>query len=137
MMTDKQKTIKSPVTLEGVGLHTGKPTILSIHPAPANHGYKFQRIDVEGEPIIVADVSKVTETQRGTTLEQNGTKMHTTEHVLAAVYASGIDNALIKGSTPTKGILKFSLSSSMAIPVAVLHATTIKSKSNSRSCSVM
>ena len=99
-MTDKQKTIKSPVSLEGIGLHTGKPTTLSIHPAPANHGYKFQRVDVEGEPIIDADVSKVTDTQRGTTLEQNGTLIHTTEHVLAAVYASGIDNAIIKVNGP-------------------------------------
>ncbi|MEN8929089.1 MAG: bifunctional UDP-3-O-[3-hydroxymyristoyl] N-acetylglucosamine deacetylase/3-hydroxyacyl-ACP dehydratase [Flavobacteriales bacterium] len=99
-MTDKQKTIKAPVSLEGIGLHTGKPTTLSIHPAPANHGYKFQRVDVEGEPMIDADVSRVTETQRGTTLEQNGTVIHTTEHVLAAVYASGIDNAVIKVNGP-------------------------------------
>ncbi len=99
-MTHKQKTIKQAVNLEGIGLHTGKKTKLAILPAPANHGYKFQRMDVEGQPMIDADVSRVTETQRGTTLEQNGTKIHTTEHVLAAVYASGIDNAIIQVDGP-------------------------------------
>ncbi|MDB4088851.1 bifunctional UDP-3-O-[3-hydroxymyristoyl] N-acetylglucosamine deacetylase/3-hydroxyacyl-ACP dehydratase [Flavobacteriales bacterium] len=99
-MTDKQKTIKSLVTLKGIGLHTGEPVSLSILPAKANHGYKFQRTDVEGQPIIDGDVSRVTETQRGTTLEQNGTIIHTTEHVLAAIYASGIDNALIQVDGP-------------------------------------
>lgn len=99
-MTHNQKTIQSAVTLEGIGLHTGQKTVLSILPAPANHGYKFQRMDVEGQPMIDADVSRVTETQRGTTLEQNGTKIHTTEHVLAAVYSSGIDNAIIQVDGP-------------------------------------
>ena len=99
-MTDFQKTIKSAVTLEGIGLHTGKKTTLSILPAPANHGYKFQRMDVENQPMIDADVSRVTETQRGTTLEQNGTKIHTTEHVLAGIYSTGIDNAIIQVNGP-------------------------------------
>jgi len=99
-MTDRQKTIKSPVTFKGIGLHTGEPVSLSILPAKVNHGYKFQRIDVEGKPTIDADVNLVTETQRGTTLEQNGTLVHTTEHVLAAVYASGIDNAIIQVDGP-------------------------------------
>ena len=89
----------------GIGLHTGKKTVLSILPAPINHGYKFQRVDVEGQPMIDADVSRVTETQRGTTLEQNGGKIHTTEHVLAAVYASGIDNALIQVDGPEVPIM--------------------------------
>ena len=99
-MTDNQKTIKSAVTLEGIGLHTGEKTTLSILPAPANHGYKFQRIDIEGQPMIDADVSRVTETQRGTTLEQNGAKIHTTEHCLAGIYSTGIDNAIIQVNGP-------------------------------------
>ncbi|MGB1040907.1 MAG: bifunctional UDP-3-O-[3-hydroxymyristoyl] N-acetylglucosamine deacetylase/3-hydroxyacyl-ACP dehydratase [Flavobacteriales bacterium] len=104
-MSDKQKTIKNAVTLTGIGLHTGNKTSLSILPAPVNHGYKFQRTDLEGQPIIDADVSRVTETQRGTTLEQNGGKIHTTEHVLAAIYASGIDNALIQVDGPEVPIM--------------------------------
>ena len=99
-MTDYQKTIKSAVTLDGIGLHTGKKTTLSILPAPVNHGYKFQRMDVEGQPLIDADVNRVTQTQRGTTLEQNGTKIHTTEHVLAGIYSTGIDNAIIQVNGP-------------------------------------
>ena len=99
-MTHYQKTIKEAVNLEGIGLHTGKKTKLTILPAPINHGYKFQRMDMEGQPTINADVSNVTETQRGTTLEENGTKIHTTEHVLAAIYASGIDNAIIQVDGP-------------------------------------
>ena len=95
-MSTKQKTIKSAVSFEGVGLHTGEKIKLTILPAKENHGYKFQRTDLEGQPIINADVSNVTETQRGTTLEQNGGVIHTTEHVLAAIYASGIDNCLIQ-----------------------------------------
>ena len=99
-MTDNQKTIKSAITLEGIGLHTGVKTTLSILPAPANHGYKFQRMDLEGQPMIDADVSRVTETQRGTTLEQNGEKIHTTEHCLAGIYSTGIDNAIIQVDGP-------------------------------------
>ena len=99
-MTDNQKTIKAPVTVEGIGLHTGKNTTLTILPAPANHGYKFQRMDLDGQPIIDGDVSRVTDTQRGTTLEQNGAVIHTTEHVLAGIYSTGIDNALIQVNGP-------------------------------------
>jgi len=57
-------------------------------------------MDVENQPMIDADVSRVTETQRGTTLEQNGTKIHTTEHVLAGIYSTGIDNAIIQVNGP-------------------------------------
>ncbi len=104
-MSDKQKTIKYAVKLSGVGLHTGKKTNLTISPAPAKHGYKFQRIDLEGKPLINADVDLVVDTQRGTTLEQDGAKVHTTEHVLAALYGSGIDNAIIQVDGPEMPIM--------------------------------
>jgi len=104
-MSTKQKTIKSAVSLEGIGLHTGAKATLTILPAKENHGYKFQRIDLEEQPIINADVANVTETQRGTTLEQNGGVVHTTEHVLAAIYASGIDNCLIQIDGPEVPIM--------------------------------
>ena len=94
-MSEKQRTVKGIVKVNGIGLHTGLEVNLEIHPAPDNHGYKFQRIDLEGEPIIKADVDYVVSTERGTTLEQNNAKVHTTEHVLAALYGCQVDNALI------------------------------------------
>ena len=94
-MSEKQRTLKGIVTLSGIGLHTGVVVNLEIRPAPANHGYKFQHVDLEGKPIIKADVERVISTERGTTLEQNNAKVHTTEHVLAAIYGCQVDNALI------------------------------------------
>ena len=99
-MSEKQRTLKGVVKLKGIGLHTGVVANLEIHPAPANHGYKFQRIDLEGKPVIKADVDRVVSTERGTTLEQNDARVHTTEHVLAAVYGCQIDNALITVDGP-------------------------------------
>ena len=99
-MSEKQRTLKGVVKLNGIGLHTGVIANLEIHPAPANHGYKFQRVDIEGQPIIKADVDRVVSTERGTTLEQNNARVHTTEHVLAAIYGCQVDNALIKVDGP-------------------------------------
>jgi UDP-3-O-[3-hydroxymyristoyl] N-acetylglucosamine deacetylase / 3-hydroxyacyl-[acyl-carrier-protein] dehydratase len=96
MMHTKQHTLNEAIHFIGIGLHTGKNVKLTIEPAPENHGYKFQRIDLPGEPIIPADADLVTETQRGTTLEKDGVKVCTTEHVLAALYGMQVDNALIK-----------------------------------------
>jgi UDP-3-O-[3-hydroxymyristoyl] N-acetylglucosamine deacetylase/3-hydroxyacyl-[acyl-carrier-protein] dehydratase len=97
---EKQRTVRVPVELKGIGLHTGKKVMLNILPAPENHGYKFQRIDLEGHPIVCADVDLVVDTKRGTTLEQNGVKVHTTEHVLSALYGLMVDNALIQIDGP-------------------------------------
>ena len=104
-MADKQRTLKSSVKLQGVGLHTGEKVELEICPAPENHWYKFQRTDLEGQPIIDADADNVVSTERGTTLEQNGGKVYTTEHVLAALFGMEIDNALIKVSGPEMPIM--------------------------------
>ncbi|MEM9022772.1 MAG: UDP-3-O-acyl-N-acetylglucosamine deacetylase, partial [Bacteroidota bacterium] len=104
-MADRQKTLKTPITLRGVGLHTGELAQLIINPAPENHGYKFQRTDLDAQPIIDADVDNVVGTQRGTTLEQHGARVHTTEHVLAALYGMEIDNALIQLDGPEVPIL--------------------------------
>ena len=98
--SEKQCTIQSPVQFKGVGLHTGEIVNLEICPAPENHGYKFQRVDLESQPIIPADVDLVVSTERGTTLEHNGARVYTTEHVLAALVGCGIDNALIKLDGP-------------------------------------
>jgi UDP-3-O-[3-hydroxymyristoyl] N-acetylglucosamine deacetylase / 3-hydroxyacyl-[acyl-carrier-protein] dehydratase len=95
-MSDKQKTIKQAVSVTGKGLHTGKAVTITFNPAPTNHWYKFQRMDVEGHPIIDADADLVVDTSRGTTLEKNGVRIYTTEHVLAALVGLGIDNCLIQ-----------------------------------------
>ena len=69
---------------------------MTVLPAPENHGYKFQRVDLPGQPIIDADADRVVGTQRGTTLEQNGAQVHTTEHILAALYGCEVDNAQVE-----------------------------------------
>ena len=95
-----QRTIKKQVSISGKGLHTGKQVNLTFVPAPENHGYKFQRVDLTDNPIIDADVDNVVDTARGTTLEQNGARVYTTEHVLAALVGMEIDNVLIQLDGP-------------------------------------
>jgi UDP-3-O-[3-hydroxymyristoyl] N-acetylglucosamine deacetylase / 3-hydroxyacyl-[acyl-carrier-protein] dehydratase len=92
----KQKTIKSEVTLKGVGLHTGQEVIMTFKPAPVNNGFTFVRVDLEGHPIIEADANHVVNTQRGTNLEKNAVKIQTSEHVLAACVGCDIDNLIIE-----------------------------------------
>jgi UDP-3-O-[3-hydroxymyristoyl] N-acetylglucosamine deacetylase/3-hydroxyacyl-[acyl-carrier-protein] dehydratase len=101
----KQHTLKSEVRLEGKGLHTGLDVELVICPADENHGIKFQRIDLPEQPVIDAVADNVTATSRGTTLEKNGVKVTTIEHLMASLWASGIDNALIKVNAPEAPIL--------------------------------
>lgn len=95
-MSNYQKTIANEVSLSGVGLHTGNLVTLTFKPAPANYGFAFERTDLEGKPIIKAKVEYVTTTQRGTNIEKNGVKIHTSEHVLAAAVGLDIDNLLIQ-----------------------------------------
>ena len=95
-MGNKQTTIKSSVSLEGVGIHTGKDVKLSFKPADPETGYVFKRLDLDGSPSIEALSKYVINTQRGTTLEKNGVKLKTIEHVLAALVGLEIDNVLIE-----------------------------------------
>jgi UDP-3-O-[3-hydroxymyristoyl] N-acetylglucosamine deacetylase/3-hydroxyacyl-[acyl-carrier-protein] dehydratase len=95
-MSEKQRTLKENIELKGIGLHTGELVTIEICPAPENHGYRFQRVDLPEQPIIKADADLVVSTERGTTLEFKGARVHTTEHVLAALYGCQVDNALIK-----------------------------------------
>ena len=104
-MAEKQRTLKESVKLVGIGLHTGEKVNLEICPAPDNHGYKFQRVDLEGEPTIKADCDLVVATDRGTTLEYKGARVYTTEHILAALYGCQVDNALIKLDGPEVPIM--------------------------------
>ena len=101
----KQTTISKKVSLTGVGLHTGKEVKINFLPAEINDGYKFRRIDLEGLPIINADASLVTNTQRGTCLENNGVTIQTCEHVLAALVGLEIDNVIIELNTSEPPIM--------------------------------
>jgi UDP-3-O-[3-hydroxymyristoyl] N-acetylglucosamine deacetylase/3-hydroxyacyl-[acyl-carrier-protein] dehydratase len=104
-MNIKQRTIKAPVSVSGSGLHTGEKVTMTFNPAAENHGYKFRRIDIEGMPIIDADVDNVTDTSRGTTISQNGASVSTIEHVLAALVGLEIDNVLIDMDGPETPIM--------------------------------
>ncbi len=95
-MSDLQKTLKENVSFSGIGLHTGKEVIVTIKPAKENTGFVFVRTDLEGNPHVEADVNYVTTTERGTTLEKLGVKIHTCEHILAALVGCDIDNATIE-----------------------------------------
>src|SRR6266487_5236687 len=102
---DKQHTLQSEVSISGTGIHTGVLVDMILKPAVANFGIQFQRTDLPGEPIIKADCDLVTDTSRGTTLEINGVKINTVEHVLAALVGMGIDNVLIALNGPEVPII--------------------------------
>lgn len=104
-MSQMQKTLREPVSLKGKGLHTGYEVTVTLCPAPENHGYKFKRVDVEGQPIIEANADKVVETSRGTVIEDKGVRIHTIEHMLASLVGLEIDNVLIEMSGPEAPIL--------------------------------
>ena len=87
----KQQTIKKSTTLSGKGLHSGESVNLTIQPAESNFGIKFKRVDVENQPILSADINLVSETNRGTKLKNTVTEVGTVEHLMAALFACGVD----------------------------------------------
>lgn len=101
----KQKTLRGSFSLFGKGLHTGLNLTVTFNPAPENTGYKIQRIDLEGEPVIDAIAENVVDTQRGTVLAKGDARVSTVEHGLAALYALGIDNCRIQVNGPEFPIL--------------------------------
>ena len=101
----KQKTLKESFSLSSVGLHTGLKLTVTFNPAPENYGYKIQRIDLPGEPIIDAIAENVTETTRGTVLTKDEARVSTVEHAMAALFALGIDNCLMQVNGPEFPIL--------------------------------
>lgn len=101
----KQKTLKGSFALCGKGLHTGLNLTVTFNPAPENSGYKIQRIDLEGQPIIDAIAENVVDTQRGTVLGKGNVRISTVEHGLSALYALGIDNCLMQVNGPEFPIL--------------------------------
>lgn len=104
-MNEKQKTIKSTVTISGVGLHTGQEVTLTIRPASAGSGIRFLRTDIGEGAFLDANAGLVTDTSHGTTLESDGIRVATVEHVLAAITGMDIDNAIIEVDCPETPIL--------------------------------
>ncbi len=104
-MFEKQKTIKEPVTITGVGLHTGKTVKLTFKPSDKDSGIRFLRTDLGSEAFVSAEVNNVASTVRGTTLEEDGRRIATVEHVLAAIAGFEIDNIIIEVDAPETPIL--------------------------------
>lgn len=104
-MSEKQRTLAKEISLTGKGLHTGNNVTITFKPAPANHGYKFCRVDLPGKPLIDALAEHVTDTSRGTTLVQNNASVSTIEHVMAAFHGLRVDNALIELNGPEAPIM--------------------------------
>lgn len=95
-MIERQTTLGKKVSIEGQGLHTGKKGTMSFLPAPAGHGIKFKRTDLEGQPVIDALVANVISTNRGTCIGKDDARVYTIEHVMAAFRGLNIDNALVE-----------------------------------------
>lgn len=104
-MSCNQKTLKAPITFKGKGLHTGLNVTMNVCPAEADFGIVFQRVDLPGKPMVPALSDFVTDTARGTTIEKEAAKVSTIEHVMAAIWWSGIDNALIEVDAPETPIM--------------------------------
>lgn len=96
----KQQTLAAPFTLEGKGLHTGLNITATFCPSEPNTGYRFQRIDLEGEPVVEAVADNVAATNRGTVVKKGDITISTIEHAMAALYCLGVDNCLIKLNAP-------------------------------------
>ncbi len=95
-MIHNQCTLGERVSVSGSSLHTGGKVVLTLHPAPAGHGYKFKRTDLPDEPVIEAKIDHVKTVERATTIAEGNAKVHTTEHVLSALTGMGVDNCLIE-----------------------------------------
>ena len=95
-MHQKQRTIKNEITISGTGLHTGNSCTMTFKPAPTDHGIRFVRTDIEGQPWVIADIDHVVDISRGTTLQHGDAKVHTVEHVLAAFAGLQLDNMIVE-----------------------------------------
>ena len=98
-MLEKQRTIKNSVSLSGVGLHTGNKSNMTFKSAPEDYGIRFKRVDLDSSPEIPADIDHVIDISRGTTIGKDGVKIHTVEHVLAAIVGCEIDNIIVELDT--------------------------------------
>lgn len=126
-MNVKQKTLKAQTTTNGIGLHTGDQVTITLKPASDNSGFLFVRKDLEGSPGIQADVNYVSTTERGTTLERRGVKIHTCEHILAALVGMDLDNVIIELNNAEPPVLD---GSSKCYVEAIEQVGVIEQKSN-------
>lgn len=101
----KQQTISDKISFTGVGLHTGADVEMTLCPASEGYGIRFQRTDIPGQPIVEAVSDHIVYTDRCTVLQQDGVRISTTEHLLAAFFGMGIDNVLVKLEGPEVPIL--------------------------------
>ncbi len=100
MLEIYQKTLSKKVNFKGIGLHSGRYTTVTVHPAKEDEGIVFKRIDLNNNNLIRANFANVSSAKLCTTLENNyGVKVSTVEHLLAAMYMSGVDNAVIELSS--------------------------------------
>lgn len=104
-MSNKQKTLKAPFTVKGTGLHSGLKVTMNILPAPADTGIVFKRVDLEGQPQIQAIAENVTDTSRSTTIAKGDVKVSTIEHLMAALWSMGVDNAVVEVDGPEVPIM--------------------------------
>ena len=93
---EKQRTLKKIAVLTGIALHTGARATLCIQPADPNSGIRFRRIDLEGQPEVAALASNVVDVRRGTTIAAGNAVVYTVEHIMAALHACQIDNAVVE-----------------------------------------
>ena len=104
-MSQKQQTLNGPVSFQGKGLHTGLNVKMTFLPAEAGSGIRFRRTDMEGAPEVEALADYVVDTARGTTIERKGVRVSTIEHVMAALWSCGVDNAIVEVDAPETPIM--------------------------------
>lgn len=126
-MGEKQRTVAKSVKLKGKGLHLGVEVEVTINPAPENYGYQFKRSDIEGNPTIRALADNITVTDRSTTIVDKGITVTTVEHLLAALYGMGIDNALMEITGPEVPIID---GSSKPFVKAILEAGIVEQRAD-------
>ncbi len=105
MVESKQQTLKAPITFTGKGLHTGLNVTMTVLPAEPNTGIIFKRVDLEGKPVIEALGDNVTDTARGTTIQKGEVRISTIEHIMAALWTMGVDNAVVEIDAPEVPIM--------------------------------
>ncbi|HZH94716.1 MAG TPA: UDP-3-O-acyl-N-acetylglucosamine deacetylase, partial [Flavisolibacter sp.] len=125
MVEEFQHTLQAPTSIKGVGIHSGQTVEMILLPAEPNTGIVFQRVDIAGEPTVKADVDNVVDTTRSTTIEANGARITTIEHLMAALVGCGVDNVLIQINAAEVPIVD----GSAAPFVAIIEQTGIKKQS--------
>src|SRR5436190_12588425 len=96
MSSEPQQTLARSASVSGTSLHTGEKVTLKLQPAPVDHGIKFKRKDLQDEPTIDATIANLKTVERATTIGEGSVRVHTVEHVLAALWAMGVDNAIVE-----------------------------------------